>query len=52
MDTSDIGWLLNNSIDLVIPLHLGEDGVRDIFPVWFAGDAFRRGETAADLLRA
>jgi type IV secretion system protein VirB11 len=51
MSTDDIGWLLNNSVDLVIPLHLGDDGVRDIFPVWFAGDAFRRGETVASLLR-
>ena len=51
MDRDDIGALLNNSIDLVIPLHLGDDGVRDIFPVWFAGDGHRRGECAADLLR-
>lgn len=51
MDRDDIGWLFNNSIDVVIPLHLGDDGVRDIFPVWFAGDRFRDNETAADLLR-
>lgn len=51
MNAEDIGALLNHSIDLIVPLRLAEDGVREIFPVWFAGDAYRRGETAADLLR-
>jgi type IV secretion system protein VirB11 len=42
--------LIAAAIDVIIPLE-EKGGVFDIGSVWFAADAARRGETAADLLR-
>jgi type IV secretion system protein VirB11 len=41
--------LLAAAIDVIVPLH-EEAGVFALGAVWFAADAARRGETAADLL--
>jgi type IV secretion system protein VirB11 len=42
--------LIAGAIDVIIPLE-ESGGVFGIGSVWFAADAARRGETAADLLR-
>ena len=42
--------LLTSAVDLIIPFR-NDGSVYGIGEVWFAGDAARRGETAADLLR-
>jgi type IV secretion system protein VirB11 len=43
--------LLSSAVDLIIPLE-SRDGVFSIGTAWFVADAARRGESAADLLRA
>ena len=52
----DIAQLLADTIDVIIPLYETDPAIvgksRGIGAVWFAGDALRRTETAADLLRA
>lgn len=52
----NVGQLLNDTIDVIIPLHAtdpAETGKsRGIGAVWFADDARRRGEVAANLLDA
>ena len=42
--------LLASAVDLIIPFH-NDGSLYGIGEVWFAADAARRGETAADLLR-
>ncbi len=42
---------LSAAVDLIIPFH-NEGAIYGIGEVWFAADAARRGETAANLLRA
>ena len=44
--------LISASIDVIIPLEKDDAVTPLIHNVWFAADAARRGETAADLLRA
>jgi type IV secretion system protein VirB11 len=43
--------LITSAIDVIVPL-AEDEGVHGIGAVWFIADAARRGETAADLLRA
>lgn len=49
-DDRTLSDLLASAVDLIVPFE-ERGGVYSIHPVWFAGDAARRGETAADLLR-
>ena len=42
--------LLGSAVDAIVPLH-SHEGRFSVREVWFADDAARRGETAADLLR-
>ena len=52
----DIAELLADTIDVIIPLYETDPASvgksRGVGAVWFAGDALRRHETAADLLQA
>jgi type IV secretion system protein VirB11 len=42
---------LASAVDVIIPFY-NEGALYEIREVWFAADAARRGETAADLLMA
>ena len=52
LDREDLLSLISASIDVIIPLEKDDAVTPLIHNVWFAADAARRGETAADLLRA
>ncbi|MDN3564876.1 P-type DNA transfer ATPase VirB11 [Paeniroseomonas aquatica] len=43
--------MIGSAVDAIVPLH-NDAGTYSIREVWFADDAARRGEVAADLLRA
>ena len=43
--------MIGSAVDAIVPLH-NDAGTYSIREVWFADDAARRGEAAADLLRA
>ncbi len=43
--------MIGTAVDAIVPLH-NDAGAYSIREVWFADDAARRGEVAADLLRA
>jgi type IV secretion system protein VirB11 len=46
-----LATLIGTAVDAIVPLH-NDAGAYAIHEVWFADDAARRGEVAADLLRA
>jgi type IV secretion system protein VirB11 len=52
MDDRIVLNMINSVVDVVMPLALAEDKRRRIGSTWFVADAARRGETAADLLKA
>ena len=46
-----LATMIGSAVDAIVPLH-NDAGTYSIREVWFADDAARRGEAAADLLRA
>jgi type IV secretion system protein VirB11 len=46
-----LAMMIGTAVDAIVPLH-NDAGAYAIREVWFADDAARRGEAAADLLRA
>jgi type IV secretion system protein VirB11 len=50
LDDRTLGVLLADTVDVVVPLR-EDHGTFNISGVWFVGDAWRRGESAATLLQ-
>ena len=50
LDDQTVAYMLASAIDLIVPFE-NRGSTYEIGEVWFAADAARRGETAADLLR-